>query len=165
MLLDKHPFAAAFVANHMDRLSGLISEQGEVFLRDAGITIPSRTVSAVLLIGERGSVSAADIASVLDQPHQVATQRIDLLIKAGIVDRSPDPHDGRRKVLTLTADGHRQFARLQTRLETAAAAFTQLFDEIGCDMLACIERATGALKSKTLQQRAETLTRSNPAAE
>ncbi len=58
--LQTHALQGAFFANQLDQLAELIVGQGELLLQDAGIQIPSRAVSAALLIGERGSISVAD---------------------------------------------------------------------------------------------------------
>lgn len=151
--IDTHPLRRAFIANQLERLSDLIVEQGEALLADAEIEFPPRAVSAVLLIGERGHISAADIADALNQPHQLTTQRIELLIDAGIIDRINDPQDGRRKILQLTDKGVAQFKRLQTRLAETDQVFATLFQEISCDLYAAVEQAMDALmRSPTLER-------------
>ncbi|MEP2987887.1 MAG: hypothetical protein ABJN65_17890 [Parasphingorhabdus sp.] len=155
--IDSHLLGGAFIANQLDRLANQISEQGELLLQDAGLEFPARTVSCVLLIGERGEISTADIASVLKQPHQLATQRVELLITSKIVERFVDPHDGRRKILRLTPSGADQFERLQESLAEAARAFAGLFEEIECDLPAITRRATEALERSSVLDRIKAL--------
>jgi len=150
---DTHPLRGAFVANLLGRLVDMIVAQGEDLLQDAGLDFPSRAASSVLLIGERGNISAADIASALAQPHQLVTQRIELLVDLKIVKRVNDPKDGRRKILTLTNKGTQQFLRLQTRLANAERAFQGLFEEIDCDLPAVAARAMGALGKRSILDR------------
>jgi DNA-binding MarR family transcriptional regulator len=155
--LDSHPLRGAFVANALERLVGLIVEQGEDVLRDAGLTFPSRAASTVLLLGERARLSAADLAKALGQPHQLVTQRVDLLIDLGIVSRAGDPGDARRRLLVLTAKGKRQFERLKARLALAESAFAALFAEIGCDLSGATATATAALGRSSLLDRVRAL--------
>lgn len=150
---DTHPLRGAFVANLLGRLVDMIVAQGEDLLHDAGLDFPSRAASSVLLVGERGNISAADIASALDQPHQLVTQRIELLIDLKIVKRVSDPKDGRRKILALTNKGTQQFMRLQTRLTNADRAFEILFKEIDCDLPAIAARAMDALGKHSILER------------
>ena len=154
---DSRLFGNAFVASQLERVADLIVTQGEAILEDAGVEFPSRAVSAVLLIGERGQISAADIADALDQPHQLVTQRIELLIEAGVVDRVPDPEDGRRKILQLTDKGSLQFERLKLRLDEADKAFAALFKEIDCDLPAICRRTFDALSQSPLLKRIKAL--------
>ena len=152
---DTHQLRGAFVGNILRRLADMIAEQGEQLLRDAGIDFPSRSVSTVMMIGEKGKISAADIATALGQPHQLVTQRIELLLDIKIVKRISDPKDGRRKILILTAKGTAQFKRLQARLAAADRAFETLFKDIDCDLIAATERAMAALTDNTILQRVQ----------
>jgi DNA-binding MarR family transcriptional regulator len=162
--IDSHAFRGAFVANTLERLAALIIEQGEDLLRDAGLTFPSRAVSTVLLLGERTCLSAADLAKALGQPHQLVTQRVDLLIDLGIVSRAGDSRDARRRVLVLTAKGKKQFEALRARLVLAEAAFAALFAEIDCDLPGVAVNAMAALRRSSVQDRVHALekTRGRP---
>ncbi len=153
---DKHKRNGAFAANQMTRLVDLINEQGVCLLADAGLTLPPRAVSTILLIGERKQISAADIAQELEQPHQLVTQRIELLINLGLVQRLDDPNDGRRKIIGLSAKGGHEFKTLDKRLAEAALAFDDLFKEIENDLSATTMRAIEALKNKSLLARINT---------
>tara|TARA_R110000782_G_C14795521_1_gene411324 strand:- start:1321 stop:1806 length:486 start_codon:yes stop_codon:yes gene_type:complete len=151
--IDTHRLGSAFIAYQLERLTELIVAQGNDMLDAAGITFPSRAVSTVLFIGEHQPTSTADIARALGQPHQVATQRVDLLIQFGIVERVDDPEDGRRKLLRLTGKGADQFRTLTARLAKAGQAFEALFAEIGCDLPAVLQRAADALRAAPLLTR------------
>ena len=135
----------------------LIVEQGEDLLRDAGLTFPSRAASTVLLLGERARLSAADLAKVLGQPHQLVTQRVDLLIELGIVSRADDSGDARRRILVLTSKGKRQFEKLKARLALAEAAFAALSAEIGCDLSGAALSAIAALGRSSVLDRVRAL--------
>ncbi len=151
--LDTHPLKNAFVANRLDRLADLIGEQGELMLRDVGIEFPSRAISTVMLIGERGGISTADIAVALRQPHQLVTQRVTLLIEAGALDRIADPNDGRRKILMLTDKGAKQYDQLMIQLKKVDRVMAALFQEIGYDLSQVAALAIEALKRNSILER------------
>lgn len=151
--LDAHPLRGAFVANCFVQLADLISAQGEDMLREAGLDVPSRAVSILLMVGEHGEISAADIAGLLQQPHQLVTQRADLLVDLGLIARRNDPGDGRRKILVLTDRGADQFRRLTVRLAEVAEVFAALFAEIDCDLAAMARRAIAALNRSPILER------------
>ena len=151
--VDSHRLSAAFIANQLERLADLIVLQGNEMLDASGIEFPSRTVSSVLFVGENEPASTADIARALGQPHQLATQRVDLLIQLGIFERISDPDDARRKLLRLTPKGREQFQILSDQLEKAGQAFSALFAEIGCDFPAATQRVAAALKTTPLVSR------------
>lgn len=151
--LDTHRLHGAFVSNKFTRLTDLIATQGEDMLRDANIDVPSRAVSTVLLVGEHGEISAADIANLLQQPHQLVTQRADLLIDLALIKRRSDPRDGRRKILVLTAKGADQFNQLTELMAQVADVFATLFQEIECDLAAMTMRAIAALERTPILER------------
>jgi DNA-binding MarR family transcriptional regulator len=151
--LDTHPLHGAFVSNKFTRLTDLIATQGEDMLRDANIDVPSRAVSILLLVGEHGEISAADIANLLQQPHQLVTQRADLLIELAMIKRRSDPRDGRRKILVLTAKGANQFSQLTELMVQVADVFATLFEEIECDLAAMAMRAIAALDRSPILER------------
>lgn len=152
-IMDTHPLRGAFVSNKLLRLVETIADQGEALLMSAGIIIPPRAISTVLMIGEVPDVTAADIATSLDQPHQVATQRVAALIKLGLVSKRPHSSDSRRKVLEFTALGRAQYGLMMTMLEKIRGAMDALFDELGVDLAAKAVEAVQLLKARPLVDR------------
>lgn len=152
--IDRHKYQHAFLGNQISRLLDLIDEQSVAFLGDAAISVPSRAVSTVLMLHERGQVSTADIAAELKQPHQLATQRVEALIALGLVSRINDPKDGRRKILELTDKGKQEVTLLLARLAEAEQIFLDLSEEIQSDLSAATLRAIDALSRTPLAARA-----------
>lgn len=65
--------------------------------------------SAVLArLADRGGVTAAELAAIEGVRHQSMTATVAALDAAGLVERSPDPRDGRRLLIELTAEGRRR---------------------------------------------------------
>lgn len=163
--LESHQLAGAFLANTLERLSALIGEQGEDFLRHAGVEFPPRAVSTVLLLGESEPMSTADIARAVGRPHQLVSQRVDLLLELGVVSCTEDAGDARRKLLRLTPKGRTQFRRLVVQLALAQAAFQSLYDEIGADLMTAAVDAMAALRRSPLLERVQSLSSSSPEGE
>jgi DNA-binding MarR family transcriptional regulator len=67
----------------------------------------------------------ARLAETLDVTKQAAQQTVDDMAAAGLVVRTPDPADGRRKLLALTAEGRRVRA---TALSVSAALEAEIGD-------------------------------------
>ena len=151
--IDAHNLRGAFFAHQLQSLADLISDQGAVVLDDAGLPFPARAVSTVLLIGESGEISAVEIANALGHPHQLVTQRVELLIASGAVERIDDPRDGRRKILRLTPQGANQFEVMQACLAKVAGAFADLFEELACDLPREAKRVAQALGERPLHER------------
>jgi DNA-binding MarR family transcriptional regulator len=63
------------------------------------------------------------LAALLDVTKQATQEIVDDMAAAGLLVRRPDPTDGRRKLLTLTADGRRVRA---TALKVSAEIESEL---------------------------------------
>jgi DNA-binding MarR family transcriptional regulator len=142
-----------FVGAHLEQLLKLITDQGEEISKDAGVTFPPRASPTLLLLMKGGPMSVADLAKELSQPHQLVTQRITTLIDSGVVARSVDPADARRKILTITESGMTQLHRLNEYLRKIEVAYVELFDEIGCDVAAVALAMIEALTRRSLRDR------------
>ncbi|MDX6353511.1 MAG: hypothetical protein QOF98_414 [Streptomyces sp.] len=59
------------------------------------------------LSGKQG-VTASELASAEGVRHQSMTATVASLATLGLVERRPDPDDGRRLLIALTAEGHRR---------------------------------------------------------
>ncbi|ETK37652.1 MarR family winged helix-turn-helix transcriptional regulator [Microbispora sp. ATCC PTA-5024] len=59
------------------------------------------------LSGKEG-VTASELASAEGVRHQSMTATVASLAAMGLVERTPDPDDGRRLLIALTAEGHRR---------------------------------------------------------
>jgi DNA-binding MarR family transcriptional regulator len=70
------------------------------------ITLGQASVLA-RLSGKQG-VTASELASAEGVRHQSMTSTVASLTAMGLVERRPDPDDGRRLLLALTTEGHRR---------------------------------------------------------
>ncbi|AIA08202.1 MarR family winged helix-turn-helix transcriptional regulator [Streptomyces noursei] len=64
--------------------------------------------SVLARLSDQGGVTASELASVEGVRHQSMTATVAALAKLGLVRRNPDPDDGRRLLITLTAEGQRR---------------------------------------------------------
>jgi DNA-binding MarR family transcriptional regulator len=82
----------------------------------------------------------ARLAELLDVTKQAAQQTVDDMEAAGLLERSPDPGDGRRKLVGLTGEGRRVRA---TALRVSAALEAEIGEEAAAlrsSLLGMIER-------------------------
>lgn len=82
----------------------------------AGVEARRHHYVLLAALDEAGSASQADLSrrTMIDRSDMVAT--VNELADQGLVERTPDPTDRRRNVVTLTTAGRRQLRRLDTLL-------------------------------------------------
>ncbi len=84
----------------------------------------------VLILAGREQQSMTSIAEDLGVHASNATRTCERLVRAGLLDRTPDTEDRRRVVLTLTADGERLLAQvMERRRERVVAIMEQMSRE------------------------------------
>ncbi|WNI16022.1 MarR family winged helix-turn-helix transcriptional regulator [Actinacidiphila sp. ITFR-21] len=82
--------------------------------------------SVLTRLSDRQGVTASDLASAEGVRHQSMTATVASLSALGLVERRPDPDDGRRLLIALTAEGHQRVAKgRQARQEWLAAELEQ----------------------------------------
>ncbi|AOT11138.1 MarR family winged helix-turn-helix transcriptional regulator [Pseudoalteromonas luteoviolacea] len=147
----------AFLAHFCRRLSDLISEQGTTVLQRYGITAPSTAISSMYYLEQNNGVTVAELAAALCVTHQMATQRIHILIKLNLVCRKPNPKDKRAKTLHLTDLGKQEVMQLKPLTSKMTEVFTDLIQQIECDLLQKVREAEKVLIETPLIQRFEML--------
>ncbi|MFF9347112.1 MarR family winged helix-turn-helix transcriptional regulator [Streptomyces sp. NPDC014734] len=64
--------------------------------------------SVLTRLSRRQGVTASELAASEGVRHQSMTATVAALTALGLVERRPDPDDGRRLLIALTAEGHRR---------------------------------------------------------
>ncbi len=64
--------------------------------------------SVLARLADRGGVTASELAAAEGMRHQSMTATVASLASMGLVQRHPDPDDGRRLLITLTDEGARR---------------------------------------------------------
>ncbi len=115
-------------------------------LATSGDLTPSQTAVLIRLFKEGASSASALAAAEQVRPQSMATILAGL-DQHGFIRRTPDPQDGRRQVVSLTAAGRRRAkSDRQARAEWLARAMQDRYSErerrVIVDALALLERLT-----------------------
>jgi DNA-binding MarR family transcriptional regulator len=118
-------------------------------LRDLGIDddlTPSQT-AVLTRLWKDGASSASGLASAEGVRPQSMATIVAALEQRGLIERTPDPEDGRRQVVSLTGQGRRRaVSDRQARQEWLARAIQERYSErerrIILDALSLLERLT-----------------------
>lgn len=99
--------------------------------RQAGVT-PAQHQLLLAVRGFAGGAapSTADVAEMLQQSHHSVVELIDRAEGAGLVTRSVDPADGRRRLIALTPEGQEVLAGLASAHRTELRRFRHEMDDL-----------------------------------
>ncbi|WP_328307040.1 winged helix DNA-binding protein [Streptomyces sp. NBC_00442] len=87
-------------------------------------------VSALTLVDKGGAASASALAATEGVRPQSMAATLAALDQQGLIQRSPDPEDGRRQLVTLTEAGReRAEGNRQARAEWLTQAFQERYTE------------------------------------
>jgi DNA-binding MarR family transcriptional regulator len=90
-----------------------------------------------LLDLEPEPLTTGEIAKLTGLTSGSATRLVDRLERAGLVERSPDPHDRRKTLVSLVAQ---RGAEVEAAWDVPGSTFTRALDDFTDDELAVIER-------------------------
>ena len=147
----------AFVAHLADRLSAQICAETSVIFAARGIDAPVRSASVLLFLLRRGSATLAEMARSDGQSHQLLATRLAPLEAMGLVARSVDPADARRRPYVLTETGKAEARRVEAACMGIASAMEDLFGEIGENLVETLDGAIRALRRVPIEARADAL--------
>jgi MarR family transcriptional regulator, lower aerobic nicotinate degradation pathway regulator len=97
----------------LGRLGSLASRSWTTFLTARGLT--QSQYSVLVVLKEQGPMGQQRLAHLVAVDARNIVLVLDTLAAKGLIKRQPDPADGRRRTVTLTADG-------TTLADTTAAA-------------------------------------------
>ena len=132
-------------------------EQEQEIYETRGVVFPVRVSSTVEMIKRRPGISLSEIGRALSFPHQLVAQRIKLLSQMSLIEKRLDPSDRRRFGFFLTRTGQEQAKLLQSCVEDISRVYSDLYEEVGCDLPAKLDAAMAALESRPILQRLEDL--------
>jgi len=67
----------------------------------------------LVLLDDAGPLRASDVVTKLGLDKSTVSRQVASLVALGLVDRTPDPDDGRAQVLSTSPEGHRRLSRLR----------------------------------------------------
>jgi DNA-binding MarR family transcriptional regulator len=103
---------------------------------------PTQT-AALATIERHGPLGPSELAQLERIAKPTATRVVNRLERAGLIERTRDPLDGRCSILTATAAGTEMLREIRAR---KTAYFARRLDELDDEDVAALERAVEALE-------------------
>jgi DNA-binding MarR family transcriptional regulator len=134
-------------ANDVDlaaRLRLAITRTARRLRQEAGTDLSPSQLAALATIERHGPLAPSELAECERIRRPTATRVLSRLLEAGLVERIPDPADGRSAIVSVSSEGRALLRRLRRR-KTAYLA-TRIRDLPPQD-LSALARATDVLES------------------
>ncbi len=110
---------------------------------EAGAELTPTSVSALATVERHGPLTPSELAAIERIKRPTATRILRVLVEAGLVDRAPDPADGRSALLSVNAAGRERMRRLRGRKN---AYLARRMRELPDEDLRTLERAAAILE-------------------
>ncbi len=125
------------------RLRLAVSRTARRLRQEAGGGLPLSQTSALSTLDRHGPLSPSALASLERIQRPTATRLLARLEADGLVERTPDPADGRCTRISVSADGRALVRAVRTRKDEYLAKRLRSLDD---DDLATLERAATILE-------------------
>jgi DNA-binding MarR family transcriptional regulator len=118
----------------------------------AGGELTPSAVSALATVERHGPITPSELAAIERIKRPTATRILRGLVGDGLVDRSPDPTDGRSNLVSVNAAGRERLRRLRGRKN---AYLARRMRDLPSEDLRTLERAAEILEGMLEEPRAK----------
>jgi DNA-binding MarR family transcriptional regulator len=101
----------------------------------AGIDVPRHQLRALFVVARHGPLSVGDLADAIGASLASTSSLADRLVKAGYLERQPDPEDRRRVLLITTAPGRETADTLMRRFHERFQRLVEAMSPAGREAL------------------------------
>jgi DNA-binding MarR family transcriptional regulator len=137
----RFPDAPDFVGRLLrEAFAQLIAEMNEALQAEWPESTPA--TARVMTMLDREGVRVVDLAARLQLTKQSASELVATLERSGLVERRPDPTDGRAKLVVPTAEGERA---MRVGFDIAQRVHRRWTDLVGEEEMATLMRSLGVL--------------------
>jgi DNA-binding MarR family transcriptional regulator len=97
------------------RLRLAITRAARRLRQEASGDLTPTSAAALATVERHGPLTPSEVAEIERVKRPTATRSLRWLAEMGLVDRTPDPADGRSALVTITAEGRERLRRLRGR--------------------------------------------------
>ena len=143
---------------HPTALAAAFTELGPAWGKWITVCTPGSSVSYIRMrllrvLDQDGEQTMTQLACALNITQRRVTDLVDALLKDHLIERRPNPRDGRSSIITLTDAGREHLTQTWQQFQTdISAAFTDLSVEQQEQLLAITPVLTEALRKHTAER-------------
>jgi DNA-binding MarR family transcriptional regulator len=141
--------------SRLRRLLERLDREVLAIYRAAGERFEPRWYAVFATLQDHGPMTVGALAQRLGITHAAVSQVHTALELEGLIRGKPDPHDGRRQLLSLTRRGRDTGHRLAPLWAAVAAAVSDLLAEHAPALLANLDALENALNQRDLSARVD----------
>jgi DNA-binding MarR family transcriptional regulator len=112
----------------------------------SGLSLARSKVLGIL--DREGSLRQTSLAQELGLAQRSVTQAVESLARDGLVERTPDPDDGRAKLVTMTGEGA---AALAASTDAGERMLQRIFGSLSQKQLAQLDKLLGVVDSAAVE--------------
>jgi DNA-binding MarR family transcriptional regulator len=135
------------------RLRLAITRTARRMRQEAGVELSPTAVAALATVERHGPLTPSELADVERIKRPTATRILRGLEDQGLVQRTPDPEDGRSALIDVTAEGRERLRRLRRRKN---AYLARRMRDLERNEIATLERAAEILEGLLESERSST---------
>jgi DNA-binding MarR family transcriptional regulator len=135
--------ATRSLAETAAQLRLVITRTARRMRQEAGSELRAPNASALTTIEIHGPLTPSELAEIERVKRPTATRILAYLEAEGLVERTPDPKDGRSALISLSGEGRERLRRLRQRKN---AYLARRMRDLDADEVAALERAAEILE-------------------
>ena len=124
------------LAETASHLRLVINRTARRMRQEAGTELRASSASALTSVELHGPLTPSELAEVERIKRPSATRILRGLEGEGLIERTPDPNDGRSALISITADGRERLRRLRQRKNAYLARRMRDLDPVEISALA-----------------------------
>jgi DNA-binding MarR family transcriptional regulator/N-acetylglutamate synthase-like GNAT family acetyltransferase len=141
------------LASRLKRLSERLMRDVSGIYDELSVVFKARWFPVLYALGQESPRSVTELAQTLRLTHPAINQIVTEMVRRGLLLRSRDAVDERKRLLSLTAKGEDTIRRLEPVWEEIRIANAEFMDEVGVDLLDVLGRIEAGLDRRGMYER------------
>ena len=130
-----------------------VSNDAAQLYKQYGVTLKPKWFPVYYILSEDNKASITEIAREIGHSHPSVSNMVREMRQAGLVNETKDPNDGRRNLVSLTAQGKKIAEKIADQYEDVDRAVEVLLDQTTHNLWLAMEEFEYLLNNKSLYQR------------